>query len=120
MRIGEVAARSGVSIRSLRYYDEQGLLTATRSAGGQREYPDTAVGRVALIQQLYAAGLTSARILEMLPCLDSGRVTPTLLELLETERNRINAQIGELELTRDKLSGIIATAMRPGPGCHRV
>lgn len=34
MRIGDLAARTGVGIRSLRYYEEQGLLTSTRSGGG--------------------------------------------------------------------------------------
>lgn len=76
MRIGEVAERAGVSVRALRYYEEQRLLPADRSAGGQRQYPDSAVERVRLIQQLYAAGLASATVREVLPCVDSGEVPP--------------------------------------------
>lgn len=59
MRIGEVAERAGVSVRALRYYDEQQLLPATCTHGGQRQYLDSAVEQVEFIQQLYAAGLSS-------------------------------------------------------------
>ena len=69
MRIGELAARSGVSPRSLRYYEEQGLLVPTRTPGGHREYPEAASDRVIRIQELYAAGLSSRKIAGLLPCL---------------------------------------------------
>src|SRR5258708_4374886 len=59
MRIGELARRTGVSERSLRYYETQGLLRAERTPGGHREYGDWAVDRVIRIQALYAAGLPS-------------------------------------------------------------
>lgn len=120
MRIGELAATSGVSVRALRYYEEQHLLAATRSTGGQRQYPDTAVERVRLIQQLYAAGLTSRTIRELLPCLASGEVTPALLARLAAERDRIDHQVSELLSARDRLEGVITTAEKPGPGCTRV
>ncbi|MCZ9346802.1 MerR family transcriptional regulator, partial [Streptomyces sp. TRM76130] len=69
MRIGELARRTGVSERSLRYYEQQGLLSAARTPGGHREYPEGAVERVRRIQELYAAGLYSAKIAELLPCM---------------------------------------------------
>lgn len=59
MRIGELSARTGVSIRSLRYYDDQGLLPAERTSGGHRAYPEAAIDRVIRIQELFAAGLNS-------------------------------------------------------------
>ena len=61
MRIGELSERASVSVRALRYYEEQGLLTAERSASGQRHYAEPAVERVRLIQHLYAAGLDWSR-----------------------------------------------------------
>jgi hypothetical protein len=67
MRIGELAALTGVSVRALRYYEEQELLAAERGPGGRRRYPDDAVDRVRLIQRLYAAGLSSRTIRELLP-----------------------------------------------------
>jgi DNA-binding transcriptional MerR regulator len=59
MRIGELSRRTGVSARSLRYYEAQGLLTSVRSEAGQRHYSDAAVQRVSLIRQLFDAGLSS-------------------------------------------------------------
>lgn len=59
MRIGELSRRTGVSARSLRYYEAQGLLTSVRSEAGQRHYSDAAVQRVSLIRQLFGAGLSS-------------------------------------------------------------
>ncbi|ANS63134.1 transcriptional regulator, MerR family [Streptomyces lincolnensis] len=52
MRIGEVAEQAGVSVRALRYYEEQGLLGSMRTSGRQRQYADGAVERVRMIQQL--------------------------------------------------------------------
>ncbi|MEK8227594.1 MerR family transcriptional regulator [Oerskovia sp. M15] len=76
MRIGEVAHRAGVSTRALRYYEEQGLLTSSRTPSGQRSYPESAVERVQLIQQFFTAGLSSRTILQLLPCVDSGASSP--------------------------------------------
>ena len=110
MRIGEVAAAAGVSVRALRYYEEQGLLAAERTSGGQRSYPGSAVGRVKFIQVLYAAGLASRAVLEILPCMDSGRTTPQMRAKLLDERDRIQGQIDELTGARDKLSEVIRLA----------
>jgi DNA-binding transcriptional MerR regulator len=110
MRIGELAAKAGVSVRALRYYEEQGLLQAERSASGQRTYAGAAVDRVVLVQQLYAAGLSSRRILELLPCVYTGFATPQTLALLAAERDRISEQITGLAATRDRLDAVIAAA----------
>lgn len=83
MRIGEVAEQAGVSVRALRYYEEQQLLPATRTNGGQRQYLDDAVERVRLIQQLYAAGLSSKLVREVLPrCLNQADVPDGFTERL--------------------------------------
>jgi len=110
VRIGELAARTGVSVRALRYYEEQHLLASTRSTGGQRHYAESAVGRVGLIQQLYSAGLPSRTIVELMPCVLTGEVTPYLLARLSAERDRIHTQISGLVKTRDTLDHIIAEA----------
>jgi DNA-binding transcriptional MerR regulator len=123
VRIGELATRAGVSVRALRYYEEQGLLVPERSPSGQRHYPDTAVDRVRLIQQLYAAGLSSRTIVKLMPCVDTGVATPAVLELLLDERGRIERQIGDLAHARDRLDAVIATATAsslPGQACRRV
>lgn len=120
MRIGELAERTGVSVRSLRYYGNQGLLLAERTSGGHRTYPESAVDRVIRIQELYAAGLNSARIRELLPCMrdaDGGpseRATPLLAASLLAERRRVDRQIAELRRTRDVLDEVIAAATPSG------
>ncbi|MFJ6669523.1 MerR family transcriptional regulator [Actinosynnema sp. NPDC091369] len=112
MRIGELAARAGVSVRSLRYYEEQGLLTSTRSAGGQRHYAEGDVERVAFVQRLYAAGLSSRTITELLPCVDSpsDENSDAAMERMADERDRLSAHIDELLRTRDALDALMAAA----------
>ncbi|MEU4224424.1 MerR family transcriptional regulator [Nonomuraea sp. NPDC026600] len=117
MRIGELAARSGVSVRALRYYEEQGLLDANRSDSGQRHYPEPAADRVHLIQMLYAAGLSSRTIAELLPCVEAKVSTPESRARLAAERERIDAQIAALTRTRDRLDMVIALTEIPENGC---
>ncbi|MFI9806197.1 MerR family transcriptional regulator [Streptomyces sp. NPDC052301] len=116
MRIGELARRTGVSERSLRYYEAQGLLTAERTPGGHRDYPDRAVDRVIRIQELYAAGLHSDKIRQLLPCMrdrdggPSAVATPRLVSNLTAERGRIDRMIADLERSRETLDEVIRTA----------
>ena len=117
MRIGDLAVETRVSVRALRYYEEQGLLASTRSQSGQRLYADAAVNRVRLIQQLYGAGLSSKTIAELLPCVDAQVSTPESRARLRAERDRINTQIAELIIARDKLNDIIDVTSRPNPVC---
>ena len=118
MRIGDLAVRADVSVRALRYYEEQGLLTATRSPSGQRRFADAAVDRVRLVQQLYAAGLTSRTILELLPCVDAQVSTPESEARLAAERERIDRQIQGLLATRDRLDAVIASTSPAGQSCR--
>jgi DNA-binding transcriptional MerR regulator len=116
MRIGELARRTGVSERSLRYYEQQGLLAADRTPGGQRDYPEQAVDRVIRIQELFAAGLHSKKIALLLPCMrdtdggPSAIATPRLIADLTAERERIDRMITELANSRDVLDDVINTA----------
>ncbi|WP_460539814.1 MerR family transcriptional regulator [Glycomyces halotolerans] len=120
MRIGELARRTGVSERSLRYYEQQGLLEAQRTPGGHREYGEWAVDRVIRIQVLFAAGLRSDAIERLLPCMrdsDGGpneSATPWLVEELTAERGRIDRAIADLERSREILDEVIDTARIPG------
>ena len=120
MRIGDLATEARVSVRALRYYEEQGLLASKRSESGQRLYGNAAVNRVRLIQQLYAAGLSSKTIAELLPCVDANASTPESRKRLAAERDRINTQIAELISARDRLEDIIDMTSRPTPQCDYV
>ncbi|MFE7959472.1 MerR family transcriptional regulator [Streptomyces sp. NPDC057413] len=116
MRIGELARCTGVSERSLRYYEAQGLLTAKRTPGGHRDYPQGAVDRVIRIQELYAAGLHSDKIRQLLPCMrdqdggPSAIATQRLVTDLTAERDRIDRMIADLKRSRDTLDEVIRTA----------
>ena len=108
MRIGDLAAATGVSARSLRYYEEQGLLASERGAGGQRRYPESAVERVGLIRSLLTAGLGSRTIGDVLPCIaDESMRTAWLAGRLETELERVDGEIKDLQRTRDILAGLV-------------
>lgn len=112
MRIGELAARTGVSVRSLRYYEEQGLLVSTRSAGGQRHFTHDDIERVVFIQRLYVAGLSSRTILELMPCRDtpSDENSDAALDRMAKERDRLSALIEDLLNTRDALDNLMVAA----------
>lgn len=110
MRIGEVAERAGVSVRALRYYEEQALVIADRSPSGHRQYPESAVERVKFIQLLYGAGLTSRTILQILPFLDTLVATPEMTQQLRGERDRIQAKIDSLNQARERLDELIRLA----------
>ncbi|WP_424211641.1 MerR family transcriptional regulator [Streptomyces sp. BI20] len=70
MRIGEVARRAGVSVRSLRHYEAAGLIESTREANGYRDYGPATLARVANIRALLGVGLTLDDVRVFLPCLD--------------------------------------------------
>jgi len=116
VRIGELRQRTGVSQRLLRYYEEQGLLDPARRPSGYRSYGESDVATVLHIRTLLAAGLSTARIAELLPCMgtDGYRLVagdcPELLIDLNRERDRLSAAISELDFARRTLDVVIATA----------
>ncbi|MFI6929788.1 MerR family transcriptional regulator [Streptomyces sp. NPDC050287] len=119
MRIGELADRAGVSTRALRYYEEQLLLSPQRTSGGQRCYPEAAVDRVKLIQELYSAGLGSPLIAALLPAIDRRSMDPELLDRLHHERARIEARTAELQAAGRRLDVLIELATHPDTGSCR-
>ncbi|NGO72149.1 MerR family transcriptional regulator [Streptomyces boncukensis] len=122
MRIGELARRTGVTTRALRYYEEQGLLAPERSDSGQRRYAEAAVDRVRVIRELLSAGLSSKTIAELTPCVIDGRATPELLDRLAVERDRIGRHLADLARTRDRLDSVIAGAaatLHTGAPCRQ-
>lgn len=105
MQIGELAERTGVSPRSVRYYEQQGLLRPSRSPAGHRVFEPRDVDRVLAIQELLAAGFCSKVIKVLLPeVLDpdaAGRdaLLARFLDAqarLEDERRDIDRELGEL------------------------
>lgn len=118
MQIGELARRTGVSVRALRYYEEMGLLVPARAANGYRQYTQDAVDVVACIRLLYASGLSSAKIAEVLPaaCREATGVVVSaeLTGELETVRSRLVSEIQERQTSLRLLDEIMAAACRDG------
>jgi DNA-binding transcriptional MerR regulator len=120
VRIGELARSVGLSERALRYYEEQGLLRPARKANGYRHYTEADAITVRHVRTLLDAGLPSAVIAELLPCVvDTGGgldpACPELLTQLYVERDRISAAMDQLATTRGLLDKVI-TASSPARG----
>ncbi|MFC9973176.1 MerR family transcriptional regulator [Spirillospora sp. NPDC127200] len=117
MRIGELAARTGVSRRLLRYYEEQGLLHSERAANGYRDYGEDALLRVRQIRALLEAGLTTATIRVMLPCVHGPdaavEASPEAFALLDAELACIDARIDGLRDAREALAAYRERMARP-------
>ncbi|MFH9573730.1 MerR family transcriptional regulator [Streptomyces sp. NPDC017230] len=109
MRIGELSARTGASRRSLRYYEEQGLLVSSRSPSGQRHYEEEHVQRVRLVRAFLAADISSGTIAEMVPCMSepSDDGARQALEIMARERARLSGAIDGLAAARDALDRLI-------------
>jgi DNA-binding transcriptional MerR regulator len=73
MQIGELSKRTAVSVRMLRYYEDEGLLHPRRTSSGYREYGDAEEQTVRRIRLLGAAGLTLETIRQILPCVRNDR-----------------------------------------------
>jgi MerR family redox-sensitive transcriptional activator SoxR len=113
MAIGDVAARSGIAPSALRYYEDQGLISATRTAGGARRYPRSVLRRLAIIRAGRNVGLSLPEIRSALETLPSGR-PPTATDwarLSRGWRDRLDEQIAALTQLRDGLTSCI------GCGC---
>src|SRR5215470_16998940 len=76
LTVGEVARRSGFAESAIRYYERLGLLSATRTAGGQRRFERSMLRRLAFIRAARNIGLSLAEVAEALASLPAGR-TPT-------------------------------------------
>ena len=105
MLIGELAAHTGVSTKTLRFYEANGLLfEPDRTPAGYRDYPDTAIDRVVFIRQAQAAGLTLAQIREVLTIRDGGQPPcGHVADLVDQRIEQLDRRLAELETTRTEL-----------------
>ena len=121
MRIGELAKRTGVPTRMLRYYEEQGLITPQRLDNGYREYDEYLVHRVHKIRGLLDSGIPTRIIGDMLPCLNDTDATlvadpdPELRALLIEQRDKMTERISFLEQNRAALTRYIEALDRAVP-----
>lgn len=108
MKIGDLVEATGVSHRLLRYYEEQGLLTPTRSPGGHREYGGESVVAVRRIRSLLAAGLPTSVIRDILPCVTGEfDLHACTLDTLREHLAGIDQRLEELTTMRVAVSQIV-------------
>lgn len=104
MRIGELAARSGVPVRMLRYYEEKGLLSPARGANGYREYDDRDVTRAGLVSSMIRSGLPTKLIIPLLQqrcgARDVDGPDEDVVALLDAEAARLDSRIACMSLSR--------------------
>lgn len=111
LKIGEVASLSGISVKTIRYYEEIGLLTpeTTRSASGYRLFNPTALNRLAFIKRAQSLGLSLREIQDILKVHDSGQLPcETVKEHLLLKVRDITQQIESLEILKSELLGILS------------
>ena len=113
LTVGEVAARSGVAVSTLHFYEAEGLISSWRNRGNQRRYAREVLRRVAVIKVAQRTGIPLAEIREALATLPEKR-TPTSADwkkLSRRWREQLDERIGRLTRLRDQLDGCI------GCGC---
>jgi len=113
LTVGQVADRSGVTVSALHFYEAEGLIHSTRTAGNQRRFPREVLRRVSFIRASQAVGIPLRRIKDALDRLPDSR-TPTRRDwerLSAAWRDDLDQRIIGLQHLRDRLSGCI------GCGC---
>ena len=111
--IREVAARSGVSVHTLRYYERAGLLPrADRSSSGYRLYGPEAVRRVRLMRVMRALGFGIRELREIADVLSQRFPRGPIRTRLRLKRDEFQARLQELERTRKLLDALQACRCR--------
>jgi MerR family redox-sensitive transcriptional activator SoxR len=113
LTVGDVARRSGFATSALRFYEKQGLIAATRTAGGQRRFERSVLRRLAFLRAARNVGLSLDEVASSLATLPAGHA-PTRADwtrLSRGWRSRLDEQITALTALRDGLDSCI------GCGC---
>jgi DNA-binding transcriptional MerR regulator len=134
MKIGEVARRTGVAPRLVRYYEQQGLLVADRAANGYRTYSEADVERVSRVAGMVRAGIPT-RLIKVLLDLEEAQASAeptcprTVAEMLAAELDGIEDRLACLTRSRDTIRDVLTrtehaallseTAAGAGPAAAR-
>ena len=109
MRIEELASRSGTSARSIRYYEQRGLMAARRDPNGYRDYDEAHLRLVAEIRSLLVNGFDLEEIRPFVDCLHAGiqarRSCPGGIDVYRRKLAELDSRIGELQSLRDRIAG---------------
>lgn len=120
MSVGDVAARSGIAVSALHFYERRGLISSTRNGANQRRYERSTLRRVAFIRASQRVGISLDRIRAALDGLPEGR-TPNAedwAQLSQGWRTDLDTQIAQLQALRDNLTQCIGCGCLSLRTCH--
>lgn len=118
MQIGEVSEQTGLSLRTIRYYEEVGLVTpSSRTIGGFRLYTETDVDRLRLVQRMKPLEFSLEKMKDVLQVLDgleseTGSEHEELISRLGTYRDAAGARVSALRQQLDVAEGFAADLER--------
>lgn len=127
--IGELAAKTGLTTKAIRFYEAQSLLQMPqRTAGGYRDYGEDALGRISFIRAGQAIGFTLGELREVIAFRDQGQAPCShVAALLEQKAAEVEERIMELVQLRDTLQGLREQASHLDPAecppttvCHLI
>jgi DNA-binding transcriptional MerR regulator len=111
LTIGQLAQATGVSAKTIRYYEEVGVLPRPgRTAAGYRQYAQQGVPRLLFIRRARALGLPLQRLKALTAVLDGGpraTVRPRLLLLVRAQLSAVQEQVSELQLLQGQLEQVL-------------
>jgi MerR family transcriptional regulator, copper efflux regulator len=117
LSIGALARETGVSVRSIRHYDDHGLLQSSRASNGYRSFAPVAVTQVRQIQRFIATGLSLAEIQAFPDCMLLVEGALSCPETTPAQRKRLEAidrEIADLERRRTRLIQLLSDGAAPG------
>ncbi len=127
MRIGDLASRTGLTVKTLRFYEQAGVLpAAARLPSGYRDYDESALARLRFVKAAQAAGLTLTEIRQVIAVRDNnGPPCQHVTGLLDAHAADLDRRITELtslreDIThlRDRASTLDPAACDPAGVCH--
>jgi DNA-binding transcriptional MerR regulator len=107
MRIGAAAQASGVSPRSLRYYEDEGLIVPGRFSNGYRDYCQSTIDRVAVIRSLLESGLPVRLVRDLLPHLGAETVCSEFVNEVTQYRDRLAERVAVLTAQQEALDAYL-------------
>ncbi len=119
LSIGALAARTGLAVSAIRYYESQGLIAPWRNPGGQRRFHRADIRRLSFVMIAQQFGFSLPEIAGLMAQLPNRR-TPTpgdWAAIARTFRTRLDARIATLQTLRDNLDGCIGCGCLSLPKC---
>ena len=108
MNIRQAAAASGLTVKTVRYYDDIGIMKAGRRENGYRDYSDEDVHKLAFLQRARGLGFSVEDCRQLLSLYeDTGRASADVKALARTRIDDIDRKLAELHSLRDTLAGLV-------------